>query len=159
MRSRYSFLPLTRNSPCATGKRAVCAAILQVCGSKTVSYTHLDAGTSGTQQFVLEDVPRAVDQYGTETAFFGTNTSQQEPMIKCVVNTKSYFTMPSDPSPFVGFPSALGIEVPADKLYEDVYKRQTKRNPITTRRETPRKLTALFIWFILISPPHLHLPT
>lgn len=80
-----------------------------------------DAGTSGTQQFVLEDVPRAVDQYGTETAFFGTNTSQQEPMIKCVVNTKSYFTMPSDPSPFVGFPSALGIEVPADKLYDSDY--------------------------------------
>ena len=80
-----------------------------------------DAGTSGTQQFILEDVPRAVDQYGTETAFFGTNTAQQEPMIKCVVDTKSYFTYPSDPSPFVGFPAALGIEVPEDKLYDTEY--------------------------------------
>ena len=77
-----------------------------------------DAGTSGTQQFVLEDVPRSVDKYGVETAFFGTNTAQQEPMIKSVVDTKSYFTYPSDPSPFVGFPSALGIEVPDDKLYD-----------------------------------------
>ena len=80
-----------------------------------------DAGVSGTQQFVLEDVPRSVDQYGVETAFFGTNTSQQEPMIKEVVETKSYYTMPSDPSPFVGFPSALGIEVPEDKLYDAGY--------------------------------------
>lgn len=80
-----------------------------------------DAGVSGTQQFVIEDVPRSVDQYGVETAFFGTNTAQQEPMIKCVVDTKSYFTMPSDPSPFVGFPSALGIEVPDDKLYDTAY--------------------------------------
>ena len=77
-----------------------------------------DAGTSGTQQFVLEDVPRSVDKYGVETAFFGTNTAQQEPMIKSVVETKSYFT---DPSPFVGFPSALGIEVPDDKLYDTEY--------------------------------------
>ena len=80
-----------------------------------------DAGTSGTQQFVLEDVPRSVDKYGVETAFFGTNTAQQEPMIKSVVETKSYFTYPSDPSPFVGFPSALGIEVPDDKLYDTEY--------------------------------------
>lgn len=80
-----------------------------------------DAGTSGTQQFVLEDVPRSVDKYGVETAFFGTNTAQQEPMIKCVVDTKSYYTYPSDPSPFVGFPSALGIEVPEDKLYDSEY--------------------------------------
>lgn len=80
-----------------------------------------DAGTSGTQQFVLEDVPRAVDQYGAETAFFGTNTAQQEPMIKCVVDTRSYFTYPADPSPFVGFPAALGIEVPDDKLYDTEY--------------------------------------
>lgn len=80
-----------------------------------------DAGVSSTQQFVLEDVPRVVDQYGEETAFFGTNTAQQEPMIKSIVQTKSFFTMPSDPSPFVGFPSALGIEVPKDKLYDTEY--------------------------------------
>lgn len=80
-----------------------------------------DAGTSGTQQFVLEDVPRKVDEYGVETAFFGTNTAQTEPMIKEVVETKSYFTYPSDPSPFVGFPAALGIEVPEDKLYDTDY--------------------------------------
>ena len=80
-----------------------------------------DAGVSGTQQFVLEDVPRAVEKYGVETAFFGTNTSQQEPMIKAVVETKSFFTMPSDPSPFVGFPSALGIEVCRKRIRCSLY--------------------------------------
>lgn len=80
-----------------------------------------DAGVSGTQQFVLEDVPRSVDKYGKETAFFGTNTSQQEPMIKAAVENGAYFTIPADPSPFLGFPSALGIEVPEDKLYDSQY--------------------------------------
>ena len=42
-------------------------------------------------------------------------------MIKCVVDTRSYFTYPADPSPFVGFPAALGIEVPDDKLYDTEY--------------------------------------
>lgn len=80
-----------------------------------------DAGVSGTQQFVLEDVPRMVDQYGEMTGFSGSNPSQMEPMIKTVLETNSYFLMPSDPSPFLGFVSALGIEVPADRTYDADY--------------------------------------
>jgi hypothetical protein len=86
-----------------------------------------DAGTSGTQQFVLEDVPREVEKYGTQTAFFGTNTAQQEPMIKEAVETKSYYTYPSDPSVFVGYPAALGLEIPEDHAFEvDYYKQAIK---------------------------------
>lgn len=77
-----------------------------------------DAGTTGTQQFVLEDVPRIVDAHGVMTTFFGTNIGQQEPMIKKVVETKSYYTSPSDPSPFGAYPNALGIEAPADKSFD-----------------------------------------
>lgn len=80
-----------------------------------------DAGVSGTQQFVLEDVPREVQKYGTKIAFFGTNTAQQEPMIKQVVATKSYFCYPSDPSPFVGYASALGLSIPSNKAYDKDY--------------------------------------
>lgn len=71
-----------------------------------------DAGTTGTQQFVLEDVPKMIEQYGKDTAFFGTNQAQVEPMIKTVLENGGIFLMPNDPSPFIGYPSALGIEIP-----------------------------------------------
>jgi len=80
-----------------------------------------DAGVSGTQQFILEDVPRQVETYGTQTGFFGTNTSQQEPMIQMAIETGSYFAYPSDPSVFVGYASALGLDIPADETYNPQY--------------------------------------
>ncbi|WZL74227.1 DUF3798 domain-containing protein [Clostridiaceae bacterium 35-E11] len=80
-----------------------------------------DAGVSGTQQFILEDVPRKVAEYGKDTAFFGTNTAQQEPMIKAVLQTESFYTMPADPSPFAAFPGALGIQIPEDKMADADY--------------------------------------
>ena len=73
-----------------------------------------DAGTTGTQQFILEDVPKMIEQYGENTAFFGTNQAQVEPMIKTVLEVGGIFLMPNDPSPFIGYPSALGIEVPEE---------------------------------------------
>lgn len=71
-----------------------------------------DSGTTGTQQFILEDVPSMIQQYGENTAFFGTNQAQVEPMIKTVLDNNAYFLMPNDPSPFIGFASALGISIP-----------------------------------------------
>ena len=80
-----------------------------------------DAGVSGTQQFILEDVPRQVGIYGTQTGFFGTNASQQEPMIQMVMETGSYYAYPSDPSVFVGYASALGLDIPAEETYNPQY--------------------------------------
>lgn len=80
-----------------------------------------DAGVTGCQQYVLEDVPRMVDKYGVNTGFSGSNPSQQEPMIKEVIETGSYYLLPSDPSPFLGFPAALGLEIPSDKSYDVDY--------------------------------------
>ncbi len=80
-----------------------------------------DAGVSGCQQYILEDVPRMVDLYGVETGFSGSNTSQNEPMIKMVAETGSYFLLASDPSPFLGFTAALGIEVPEEYAYDADY--------------------------------------
>lgn len=71
-----------------------------------------DAGIAGTQQFILEDVPRKVEQYGEDTAFFGTNAGQQEPMCKAVYEAHALYPMPDNPSVFYAFPGALGIEVP-----------------------------------------------
>ena len=74
-----------------------------------------DAGTSGAQQFILEDVPRMVDKYGKDTAFFSTNCSMQVPLIKAALDEGAIYPQPCCPSPYHGFPSALGIEIPEDK--------------------------------------------
>ena len=73
-----------------------------------------DAGTTGAQMFILEDVPKMVEKYGTETAFFSTNCSMQVPLIEAVFDAGAYFPQPCCPSPYHGFPSAFGIESPSD---------------------------------------------
>ncbi|NLT58668.1 MAG: DUF3798 domain-containing protein [Clostridiales bacterium] len=70
-----------------------------------------DAGVPGTQQAVLEDVPRMVDLYGTDTAFYSTNCGMQEPMIRRVMEHKAIYPQPCCPSPFHAYPAALGIDV------------------------------------------------
>lgn len=74
-----------------------------------------DAGVPGAQQFILEDVPRKVKELGTDTAFFSTNCSMQEPLIKSVLQEGALFPQQCCPSPYHGYPGALGIEIPDDK--------------------------------------------
>lgn len=74
-----------------------------------------DAGISGTQQFILEDVPRQVDRYGEDTAFFGTNCAMQEPLIKTVLDEGAIYPEQCCPSPYHAYPGALGLEIPEDK--------------------------------------------
>ncbi|MEN1759094.1 DUF3798 domain-containing protein [Anoxynatronum sibiricum] len=74
-----------------------------------------DAGVPGTQQFIMEDLPRKVAEYGTSTAFFGTNCSMMEPMIRQTVETGAIYPVQCCPSPYHALPAALGISVPEDK--------------------------------------------
>lgn len=74
-----------------------------------------DAGLSGAQQFILEDTPRMIEKYGKDTAFFSTNCGLQIPLIKMVAEGGAIYPQPCCPSPYHGFPSALGIEIPEDK--------------------------------------------
>ncbi|WDV47520.1 DUF3798 domain-containing protein [Clostridiaceae bacterium M8S5] len=74
-----------------------------------------DAGISGTQQFILEDVPRKVAEYGKNTNFFATNCAMMEPLIRSVLNEQAIFAQQCCPSPYHGYPGALGIEIPEDK--------------------------------------------
>lgn len=75
-----------------------------------------DSGVSGAQMFILEDVPKMVAKYGQETAFFSTNCSMQVPLIEAVVDSGAYYPLPCCPSPYHGFPNALGIESPSDLI-------------------------------------------
>ena len=68
-----------------------------------------DGGITATQQFILEDVPRQIRQYGANTAFFGTNCAMQVPMLTRIVEGRAIYPEPCCPSPTHAFPQAFGI--------------------------------------------------
>lgn len=74
-----------------------------------------DIGVVGAQQFMLEKVPQWVRKYGKETAFYATNDAHTEPLIKQVVTHGGIFVEASLPSPLLGYPGALGIDLKAEK--------------------------------------------
>lgn len=69
-----------------------------------------DAGVSGAQQFIVEDVPRKITEYGKNTAFFSTNCSMQEPLIRGVLEQGAIYPQQCCPSPYHAYPAALNIE-------------------------------------------------
>lgn len=100
----------------------------QTCEAKGIKFVDAtapdptgDAGVPGAQQFILEDVPRKVAEFGKETAFFSTNCSMQEPLIKSVMMEKALFPQQCCPSPYHGYPGALGLEIPEDKKGDVAY--------------------------------------
>ena len=72
-----------------------------------------DAGVSGAQQFILEDVPAKMEEYaGKKVAFFSTNCSMQEPLQTAVLaEENAYYPQPCCPSPYHAFPASLGLEI------------------------------------------------
>ena len=68
-----------------------------------------EAGIDGARQFILENVPRIVAEYGENTAFFCTNCNLQSSLIRAVVDNHAIYPQPCCPSPYHGFPQALGI--------------------------------------------------
>ncbi|SDZ07208.1 DUF3798 domain-containing protein [Tindallia californiensis] len=70
-----------------------------------------DAGVPGTQQFIMEDVPRKIEEFGKNTAFFGSNCAMMEPMIRQTVEHGALYPVQCCPSPYHALPAALGISV------------------------------------------------
>ena len=69
-----------------------------------------DVGVAGVQQFILEQVPNWLEKYGQNTAFFATNNSHTEPLLKRIAEKGGYFIEADLPSPTMGYPGALGIK-------------------------------------------------
>lgn len=74
-----------------------------------------DAGVPGTQQFINEDVPRKIAEYGEDTALFATNCSMMEPLIRQIIEHKGIFPVQCCPSPYHAYPAALAIPVPEEQ--------------------------------------------
>jgi len=74
-----------------------------------------DVGMVGAQQFMLENVPKWVQKYGKATSFYCTVDGHTEPLIRQVTQFGGIFVEASLPSPLLGYPGALGIDLKAEK--------------------------------------------
>ncbi len=83
-----------------------------------------DAGVSGAQQFILEDVPQQLAKYeGKKVAFFTTNCGMQPSLQEAVLNQpNAYYPQPCCPSPYHAFPATLGLELEIGGDDEDALK-------------------------------------
>ncbi len=100
-----------------------------------------DSGVTGTQQFILEDIPKKVAEYGKDTAFFGTNTAMMEVILKAVVKSGAMLPSTCDPSPFQAFTSGLGIEIPKDKAGDAQYAVKQIQASLAASKMTGRTAT------------------
>ena len=70
-----------------------------------------DVGVAGAQQFILEKTPEWVAKYGTDSAYFCTNDAHTEPLLKQLLEYGGYFIEADLPSPLMGYPGALGVDL------------------------------------------------
>lgn len=73
-----------------------------------------DVGVAGAQQFILEKVPQWIEKYGQDTAFFCSNDSHTEPLLKQLSEYGGIFVEADLPSPLMGYPGAFGIDLTAE---------------------------------------------
>ena len=74
-----------------------------------------DVGVAGAQQYILERMPAWIEQYGKDAAFFCTNNAHTEPLLKRIAELGGCFIEADIPSPLMGYPGALGIDLSKEK--------------------------------------------
>ena len=130
--------------------------ISETCAAEGIVFVDVKAmdpmgepGGYSAEEFILEDVPRMVAKYGENTAFFCTCCFLQVSLIKAVMGSHAIFPQPCCPSPYHGFPEALGIEIGENQPDLNYIISETKRisaaNNMTGRLSTwPAPLTMMF---------------
>jgi hypothetical protein len=73
-----------------------------------------DVGVAGAQQYILEQTPQWIQQYGAKAAFFCTNDAHTEPLLKQLFTYGGMFVEADLPSPLMGYPGALGLDLSAE---------------------------------------------
>lgn len=124
----YSFprhMAIEHEVNCRDSIREKCAAE----GLEFVDATVLDPTEDmyNSQEFISGNVAKLVAEYGDDTAFFCTNCFLQGPLIKAVIDNHAIFPQPCCPSPYHGFPMALGIDVDDDMPDLNYMINETKR--------------------------------
>ena len=70
-----------------------------------------DVGVPGAQAYILEHAPEWIQKYGQNSAYFCTNDAHTEPLLKQLLAYGGYFIEADLPSPLMGYPGALGLDL------------------------------------------------
>ena len=70
-----------------------------------------EVGVPGAQAYITEHVPEWVKKYGKNSAYFCTNDAHTEPLIKGLLENGGYFIEADLPSPIMGYPGALDLDL------------------------------------------------
>jgi hypothetical protein len=74
-----------------------------------------DGGSSAAREFVTRDVPQRLERLGPATAFYATSDELAESLIRALVDARRGFLVEQAlPGPRVGYPGALGLDLPSD---------------------------------------------
>ena len=83
-----------------------------------------EAGVPGAQSYIIEHVPEWVEKYGENSAYFCTNDAHTEPLIRMLLECGGYFIEADLPSPLMGYPGALGLDLTGDSgNFEEILSR------------------------------------
>ena len=94
--------------------RAACEEFGMNFALETAPDPTTDVGVPGAQAYILEKVPEWVEKYGQNAAYFCTNDAHTEPLLKQLLAYGGYFIEADLPSPLMGYPGALGIDLTAE---------------------------------------------
>ena len=82
-----------------------------------------DVGVPGAQAYVTAHISEWVEKYGQNSAYFCTNDAHTEPLIKGLLKYGGYFIEADLPSPIMGYPGALDLDLTgADGDFEKITK-------------------------------------
>jgi len=70
-----------------------------------------EAGVPGAQAYIREHVPEWLQKYGDRSAYFCTNDAHTAPLISKLLDNGGYFIEADLPSPLLGYPEALGLDL------------------------------------------------
>ena len=70
-----------------------------------------EVGVPGAQAYITEHVPEWVEKYGQKSAYFCTNDAHTEPLIRKLMECGGYFIEADLPSPLMGYPGALDLDL------------------------------------------------
>ncbi len=70
-----------------------------------------EVGVPGAQAYITGHVPGWIEKYGKNSAYFCTNDAHTEPLIKSLMECGGYFIEADLPSPLMGYPGALDLDL------------------------------------------------
>ena len=95
-------------------RRALLMETAEEFGIEWVELTAPDPMAEGVpqaQMFIMENMPRWIEEHGPNTAFFSTNCGMQEPLITQIAAYGGFYPLQCCPSPFHALPAAFNIDM------------------------------------------------